>query len=100
MHEQSLNRNQTRTNYMSKDFEHKEGRITKMIEDQTAKIPSGTFLAVALGSMALSFGLAITQGRNNKWANFIGQWAPTLLIMGLYNKIVKTEGSDKTESLH
>ena len=24
-------------------------------------------------------------------ANFVGQWAPTLLIIGLYNKVVKIE---------
>jgi hypothetical protein len=27
-------------------------------------------------------------------ANFVGQWAPTFLILGLYNKIVKIAGSD------
>ena len=26
--------------------------------------------------------------------NFIGQWAPTLLIFGLYNQLVKLHGSD------
>jgi hypothetical protein len=25
---------------------------------------------------------------------FVGQWAPTFLILGLYNKIVKELGSD------
>ena len=33
-------------------------------------------------------------GGKNETANFIGQWAPTILIMGLYNKLVKLEGSD------
>jgi len=27
-------------------------------------------------------------------ANFVGQWAPTFLILGLYNKMVKLHGSD------
>jgi hypothetical protein len=27
-------------------------------------------------------------------ANFIGQWAPVLLILGLYNKMVKLQGSE------
>jgi hypothetical protein len=27
---------------------------------------------------------------------FVGQWAPTLLILGLYNKLVKQLGSDRT----
>jgi hypothetical protein len=28
---------------------------------------------------------------------FVGQWAPTFLILGLYNKIVKELGSDRTD---
>jgi hypothetical protein len=29
-------------------------------------------------------------------STFVGQWAPTLLILGLYNKLVKQLGSDHT----
>lgn len=29
---------------------------------------------------------------------FVGQWAPTFLILGLYNKLVKQLGSDYTEN--
>jgi len=32
-------------------------------------------------------------GRKNL-ANFVGQWVPTILIVGLYNKLVKVEGSE------
>jgi hypothetical protein len=42
--------------------------------------------------MALSLAF-LAAGRRNI-ANFIGQWAPTILIMGLYNKMVKQHGSD------
>jgi hypothetical protein len=28
-------------------------------------------------------------------ALFVGQWAPTILILGLYNKLVKQHGSDQ-----
>ena len=31
---------------------------------------------------------------DEKKANFVGHWAPTLLIFGLYNKMVKLQGSD------
>ena len=31
-------------------------------------------------------------------ANWVGQWAPTFLILGLYNKIVKVAGSDRTNT--
>ena len=69
-----------------------EGDVTKMIEAQTAKLPSGAFLSFAIASMAVSAILAISGRRNI--ANFVGQWVPTILIMGLYNKLVKLEGSD------
>jgi hypothetical protein len=69
-----------------------EGFTTQTIESQTAKIPSGTFLTVGLGAVAVSW-LFLLAGRRNI-ANFIGLWVPTVLIMGLYNKLVKLEGSD------
>jgi hypothetical protein len=31
-----------------------------------------------------------------KWGNFIAQWVPTWLIIGLYNKLVKLEGHDQS----
>ena len=46
--------------------------------------------------MALSMGLAATQ-RQKGWANFVGLWVPSLLLIGIYNKIVKTHGSEKAE---
>ena len=69
-----------------------EGSVTKMIEEQTAKVPSGTYLSLGIGAMALSW-LLLMGGRTNL-ANFIGQWVPTILIVGLYNKLVKVEGHD------
>ena len=72
--------------------QHGEGTIAKMIEQQTAKLPSDLFLWAAGGSIlgSLIFQLA---GDDRK-AMFVGQWAPTFLILGLYNKIVKELGSD------
>ena len=76
--------------------QHSEGRVAKAIEEQTAKLPSDTFLWIAIGSMATS---ATLQLMGNKQASiFVGQWAPTLLILGLYNKLVKQLGSDRTEN--
>ncbi len=72
--------------------EHAEGTIARTIEEQTAKLPSDLFLWAAgasiVGSLALQFA-----GRRHD-SLFVGQWAPTLLILGLYNKIVKVAGSD------
>ncbi len=72
--------------------EHREGRLARTIEQQTAKVPSDVFLWAALGSIGGSLFLMLTG--NTKRANFVGQWAPTFLILGLYNKLVKLHGSD------
>ncbi len=70
---------------------YKEGKVAKAIEQQTKKVPSDWFLWTALGSVGLALGLRAA-GRE-KDANFVGMWAPTVLILGLYNKLVKIEGS-------
>jgi hypothetical protein len=72
--------------------EHREGTVARTIEQQTAKLPSDTFLWLAGGSIATSLTLKF-MGRDTD-ALFVGQWAPTFLILGLYNKIVKEMGSD------
>lgn len=70
-----------------------EGEMTKRIEQQTAKIPSIGFLGLAVGSMVASAALAFVAQRKDL-ANFVGLWAPSLLLIGIYNKLVKLEGSD------
>ena len=72
--------------------EHREGVLARSIEQQTAKIPSDAWLWAAVGSMGLS--LALELSGKEKTANFVGHWVPTLLIFGLYNKMVKLQGSD------
>lgn len=72
--------------------EHREGVVARSIEQQTARIPSDTFLWAAVGSIGLSLALELS-GRE-RTATFVGHWAPTFLILGLYNKIVKLQGSD------
>ncbi len=72
--------------------EHTEGPVARAIEQQTARLPSDTFLWMAGGSIAASLTLKL-MGRD-KDALFVGQWAPTFLILGLYNKLVKLAGSD------
>jgi hypothetical protein len=72
--------------------EHREGPIARTIEQQTAKLPSDTFLWAALGSMGVS--LVTQMMGKQKTSNFIGLWVPTFLMFGLYNKMVKLQGSD------
>ncbi len=74
--------------------EIREGEITKQIENRTARIPSVFFLNLGLGSIVLSAFLAIFRGRRDD-ANFVGLWAPTFLLLGIYNKLVKLEGNDQ-----
>ena len=71
--------------------EHAEGDLARLIEQQTAKIPSHWFLVGALGAMSLSLMLELA-GRLRE-SRFVGQWPAPLLIMGIYNKLVKTLGT-------
>ena len=78
---------------MDKVNPHKrEGRVARTIEEQTAKFPSDLFLWTALGTMAISLTFKVM--RNNGLSLFIGQWAPSLLLFGIYNKLVKQMGHD------
>ncbi|QJD97900.1 hypothetical protein HH214_19460 [Mucilaginibacter robiniae] len=72
--------------------QHSEGPVAKAIEQQTAKLPSDIFLWASLASMGASLTLKF-MGKD-KTALFVGQWAAPFLLLGLYNKIVKLEGSD------
>ena len=72
-----------------------EGEATKKIEKVTAIIPSGTWLM--LGGGAIAGSLVLKAIGKHMTANFVGQWVPTFLILGLYNKMVKLMGSDRNE---
>lgn len=69
-----------------------EGKIAKEIEDVTAELPSDAFLWSSISIMGTSLTLKLL--KKDDMALFVGQWAAPLLIMGIYNKIVKTEGSE------
>lgn len=63
-----------------------------MIKAQTAKLPSDAFLWAAGGSIATSLVLRVMGQKDASL--FVGQWAPTFLILGLYGKLVKKVGTD------
>ncbi len=71
-----------------------EGHWTKKIENQTAKIPSVAFLSLALASVAVSLGFKAVN-KKSVTSTFVGLWAPTFLLLGIYNKLVKLEGNDR-----
>ncbi|HEX2690549.1 MAG TPA: hypothetical protein VHN14_28230 [Kofleriaceae bacterium] len=75
--------------------QHAEGKTTQMIEKTTAAIPSGMFLVLAGGAIAGSLVLKLL-GRHST-ANFVGEWVPTILMLGLYNKMVKMLGTERPE---
>ncbi len=70
----------------------REDQFTSSIESQTSRVPSSGYLGAAIASMAVSAVLKI-MGRDD-WSLFVGQWAPSFLIIGVYNKMVKQHGSD------
>lgn len=70
----------------------KEGKVARMIEEQTAKLPSDVYLWSAVAAMGVSLTLKLI--KKDEASMFIGQWAPSLLILGLYNKLVKQLGHD------
>lgn len=72
--------------------EKEEGKVAEAIEEQTAKIPSDAWLWVALGSMAASLVLKVM--KRDDVSIFVGLWAPSLLLFGIYNKLVKQLGHD------
>ncbi|MFN2500583.1 MAG: hypothetical protein ABR530_01055 [Pyrinomonadaceae bacterium] len=72
---------------------HSEGVIARTIEEQTAKLPSDTFLWAAVGAMAAS-AIFEFSGAKDK-SRFVGQWVAPFLLFGVYNKLVKTQGSDR-----
>ena len=76
---------------------HAEGRLARAIEEQTAKLPSDTFLWAAVGSMGVSAALQLAGKRHASL--FVGQWAPAFLLLGLYNKLVKELGSDRYDRI-
>lgn len=72
---------------------HKEeGQVAREIEDVTADVPSDVYLWSALSVMGVALALELL--RKYDKALFVGQWAAPILIMGVYNKIVKTQGSE------
>lgn len=74
-------------------WQHSEGPVARRIEEQTAKLPSDTFLWAAVAAMT---GSLVLQASGRRHASlFIGQWVAPFLLFGIYNKLVKIGGSDR-----
>ena len=74
---------------------HSEGPVARAIEEYTARLPSDVYLWAAGASILASVTLKISGSRHN--ALFVGQWVAPFLVLGLYNKLVKVAGTDRTD---
>ncbi len=70
-----------------KNSQEQEDLVTTQIEKQTQKIPSDVFLFSAIGAIGISFALKCMNKKDN--AAFVGQWVAPILLLGIYNKLVK-----------
>ena len=57
------------------------------VENTTSKIPADAYLLGAFGSIGISLVLKLA-GRDRD-AEFVGHWAPTFLILGLFSKLME-----------
>jgi hypothetical protein len=75
---------------------HSEGTVARRIEEQTATLPSDTFLWAAVAAMGAALVMQVSGKKHGSL--FIGQWAAPFLLFGVYNKIVKVSGSDRVHA--
>ncbi|HUP12152.1 MAG TPA: hypothetical protein VM187_08075 [Niastella sp.] len=80
---------------MFKTQDKREGKVARSIEEQTSKLPSDVFLWASIGAMSASLVLQLMKQKHVSL--FIGQWAAPFLLFGIYNKLVKQQGHDKTD---
>jgi len=71
--------------------------LSHKIEERAAQVPSVSFISLAVASMVGSAILAFFTDKKDT-ANFIGMWAPSFLLMGVYNKLIRIEHSEDTPS--
>ena len=74
----------------AEQMSRQEGEFTRRIEKVTAALPSSTWLLLAGGAIVGSLVLKLLD--RPKKANFVGEWVPTFLLIGIYNKLVKVLG--------
>ena len=112
----------TYTDYSQQDqgaTAQREGPIARSIEHRTARLPSDLFLWAAGAAVIASLGfevIGLLRGRSRMsglkgifrsgertaaqpLAGFVGMWVPSLLLLGVYNKIVKVAGSDRLDRM-
>jgi hypothetical protein len=65
-----------------------EGRFSRAVEHQAARVPTGLYYNLAFTSIVGSLALA-AYSRRHEWATFVGLWAPTFMLLGLHRKLTR-----------
>jgi len=61
----------------------------RVVEDQVRRVQPSLLVGLALGSMVISAAFAVAG--KLKFATFIGQWVPSLLILATYDRLMQAE---------
>jgi hypothetical protein len=96
------------------EYEEREGSMARSIERRASRLPSDMFMWAAGASILGSLALQIVGMRRERQhgmkallaprpvsemraplASFVGMWVPSLLMLGVYNKIVKSAGWER-----
>lgn len=67
-------------------------KVDAIVEKTSEFAPSNAFVIASLASIAVSATLFIFGKK--KASLFVGQWAPTFMLYGIFNKLTKNMGSD------
>lgn len=58
------------------------------------RVPSQLWYILGISSVVASMILQVTGNKN--WADFVGKWPPTLLLLGLYHKLLRPGNENAT----
>lgn len=70
-----------------------EKEVAKPLEHQVSKVSPDVFLWAAGGSIIASLALNAVGHRHSSL--FVGQWAPTFLLLGVYKKLVSLHETER-----
>lgn len=70
-----------------------EDIVSGTIQSQIVKLPSDAFLWMAVASIGGSLVLQVMGKREQSL--FVGQWAPTFMILGVLDKLIRIAGSSR-----
>ena len=88
-------KNELKTRVSGLNPQRKEGRFARAIESQTSRLPSDLFLWGAGGAALASLTLKFL--KRDHECLLVGQWVAPMLLLGVYNKLVKQLGHDQDE---